>query len=270
METARHFAQLTAAAPDDDADVVAAILTPKQELFACAWASTGNQAAAYRKVYAVSVRTLPNTVWAAASRIAALPAVAARFKELQEQAALESVMSIREALQWQLDIATANPDVLTRVALRNCRHCHGVGHGYQWKHRDEYIAEEAKALDEERSVLPNDAGGYGFDGALEPVATCPECFGCGIPQTIVCDTTKLTGKERKLFAGVEEDRFGAIKIKMHDQGAAWERALRMLGAFKDSLDLRTPAERAKSEADARLPDNLTSDQASKAYLALLG
>ena len=73
--------------------------------------------------------------------------------------------------------------------------------------------------------------------------------------TIIADTTKLTGKARKLYAGAKQDRFGCIEIKMHDQDKAREMVGRMLGAFNDKLDLRTPEERAKSEAKARLPDN---------------
>jgi hypothetical protein len=259
-----------APAPDDDSHSTAPTLTAKQEAFAQAWAKTGNKAAAYRLAYTVHDRTLPNTVWANASRMAALPKIEARYKELVEQAALETVISIREALQWQLDIATANPNELTRVVLRNCRYCRGVDHGYQWKSPAEFQDAEVKALDEEAKSLPSEEGGYGFDGALEPVATCTACFGCGIPQTIVSDTTKLTGKALRLYAGVEEDRFGAIKIKTHDQDAAWERVLRMLGAFKDSLDLRTPADRAREAEGFKLGADLTEEQASKAYLALLG
>lgn len=266
METARAY--VTTPAPDDDANVGGEKLTAKQEAFAQAWAKTGNQSAAYRIAYSVHERTLPNTVWASASRIAALPKVEARYKVLVQQAALETLVTVREALAWQLDIATADPNELTRVVLRNCRHCRGVGFAYQWRDMDEYLAECVKALDAELDP-PADGGGYGFNGALEPVPACPHCLGCGVPQTIVADTMKLTGKARKLYAGVEEDRFGAIKIKMHDQDAAWERVCRMLGAFKDSLDLRTPEERAKAESRAALPADLTPETAARAYLQLL-
>lgn len=260
------------AAPDDDgsANTADSPCTPKQELFARVLAETGNAAAAYRKTYAVGDRTLPTTVWAAASRIAALPQVRARVRHYNELATLETIVSVREALQWQLDIATADPNEIVRVVQRCCRYCHGVNFRYQWKDEDEYTAEAAKACEDPDATMPSDVGGYGYSGALEPNPICPHCYGVGLEQTIVSDTTKLTGKARKLYAGAKQDRFGAIEVKLHDQKAAWEMVCRMLGAFNDKLDLRTPEERAQAEAKTRLPDNVTEEQAAKAYLTLLG
>lgn len=254
----------------DDAHLAGDTCTPKQELFAKFLAETGNQAAAYRKAYNVGERTLPQTVWVNAAKVAALPCVRARVRYWQEQAALETVVSIREALQWQLDIATADPNEIVRVVHRCCRYCHGVNFRYQWKDEAEYIDECAKACEDPKAKMPSDEGGYGYNGALEPNPICPHCYGVGIAHTVVTDTTKLTGKSRKLYAGAKQDRFGAIEVKLHDQKAAWEMVCRMLGAFNDKLDLRTPEERAKAEAKTKLPDNVTEEQAAKAYLQLLG
>lgn len=255
-------------APDDDGYAELKDCTPKQELFAQAWAKTGNKAAAYRMAYNVHERTLPNVIWVSASRVAALPQVIARYRVLIEQSALETIMSVRELFQWTVDVATADPSEIAWVVARNCRHCHGVGHKYQWKDEDEYMKACIEALDT-RAMPPLDDGGYGFNGALEPVATCAICFGVGFRQTVVADTSTLKGKARKLYAGAEQDRFGVVKVKMHDQKAYHEMACRMLGAFNDKLDLRTPEERAKASERARLPENLTADEASKAYLQLL-
>lgn len=269
METQRaKLAVISTPAPDDDAHVVAEGCTAKQEMFAQAWARTGNKAAAYRIAYQVHERTLPGTVWGSASRIAALPQVQARYKVLVEQAALETIMSVRELLQWQVDIATADPNEIVRVVHRNCRHCYGQGHRYQWKDEDEFLAECVKALDDKLQP-PTDDGGYGFNGALEPMPTCPHCYGVGVTQTVVADTTKLTGKARKLYAGAKQDRFGAIEVKLHDQQKAAEMAARILGAFNDKLDLRTPEERARAEQPAKLPEHITAESASKAYLQLI-
>lgn len=267
MENAR--AQLTSCAPDDDAHVEAQDLTPKQAAFAAAWAETGNQAAAYRKAYSVGERTLPQTVWAAASRLAAHPGVRARYKMLVEQATLDTIVSIREMLQLELDIATADPNDIVRVVQRCCRYCYGVGFRYQWKDGDEYTAKCVEALDNEETP-PTDEGGYGYRGELEPNPLCPHCYGVGHAETIIADTTKLTGKARKLYKGAKQDRFGAIEVMLHDQSAARERVCRMLGAFNDKLDLRTPEERARAEAKTKLPDNVTAETAAKAYLSLLG
>ena len=271
METARH-PLTTVAAPDDDAYMaVGDTLTAKQDLFARFLAETGNAAAAYRKAYSVGERTLPQTVWASASRVAALPQVRARVRHYQDLATLDTIMSVRELFQHCVDIATADPNELSYVVHRNCRYCHGVNFGYQWKDEAEYIDACARACEDPKApALPSEAGGYGFQGAAEPNPLCPHCFGVGDAVTIIADTTKLTGKARKLYAGAKQDRFGCIEIKTHDQDKAREMVGRMLGAFNDKLDLRTPEERAKAEAKARLPDNVTEEQAAKAYLQLLG
>lgn len=274
MEATRNNLARLAAAPDDDIGSIAVgdltTLTRKQEMFCLALAETGNAAAAYRKVYAVSDRTLPQTIWAAASRIAALPQVRARVRVLQDAAALESVYSIREAFLHCVEVATADPNDIVRVVARCCRYCHGHNFEYQWKDQNEFLDAQVKALDEMAKVIPTDSGGFGFNGALEPNPTCPYCYGVGHEQTIVTDTTTLTGKARKLYAGAKQDRFGAIEVKLHDQKAYMEMACRMLGAFNDKLDLRTPEQRAAAEAKAKLPDNVTEDQAAKAYLEMMG
>lgn len=273
METARDNPNLALLASQED-DSHVSKLTDKQERFAQAWARTGNKAAAYREAYNVGPKTLPATVWESASRVAAIPHVQARYRELHEQAVLETVISVREALQWQLDIATADPNEIVRVVARCCRYCYGKDHAYQWTSDLEFLEAYGAALDQHaedpKVKVPDDSGGYGFNAALEPVLTCPQCLGVGHEQTIISDTTKLTGKARKLYAGAEQDRFGAIKVKLHDQKAAWEMVCRMLGAFNDKLDLRTAAERAADESKAKLPDNVTAETAARAYLELLG
>ncbi len=268
---ARSFANgpvVTSPADDDDAHVLAEKCTPKQEAFALAWAQTGNKMAAYRMAYNVRERTLPNVVWVNACRVANLPQVIARYKVLVQQAALETIMDVRQAFAWLIDIATADPTELSWVVARNCRYCRGFNHEFQWKDENEYLAACIKALDA-KEMPPSDIGGYGFNGALEPTGTCSHCFGVGHRESVVADTSTLKGKARKLYAGAKMDRFGAIEIKMHDQKAAWEMALRILGAFNDKLDIRTPEERARAEDRMKMPENVTAEQAAKAYLQLI-
>lgn len=266
METSRNIASLLTATPEaDDSGCVGETCTDKQELFAQEWARTGNKAAAYRIVYQPDPRTAPGSVWSAASRVAAIPAVAKRHAELVQSAALETVVSIREALQWQLDIATADPNEIAYVAKRACRHCYGEGHRYQWIDDDEYMRACIKAIDAKGNP-PDDLGGYGYSRAMEPAVECPHCLGQGIPEEVVNDTTKLTGKARKLYKGLDYKN-GQWVVTMHDQEKAWEKVCRMLGAFNDKLDLRTPSER---KAATKLPDGLNEQDAARAYLSLLG
>jgi phage terminase small subunit len=264
---------LTPVAPDDDTHLIAVgdltTLTLKQEAFARALAETGNAAAAYRMTYSVRERTLPQSVWAQASKLACMPQVRARVRQFQDDALLETILTVQQAFQYCVDVATADPNDIVRVVHRCCRYCHGHDYGYQWKDDLEYIAACAKACEEKDALMPSDSGGYGFNGALEPNPICPHCYGVGHEQTIVADTTKLEGKARRLYAGAKQDRFGAIEVKLHDQKAYMEMACRMLGAFNDKLDLRTPEQRAAAEAKTKLPANVTEEQAQRAYLDLI-
>jgi phage terminase small subunit len=250
--------------PLDDHDAVGDACTAKQDTFARVWAETGNQSAAYRKAYDVHPDTLPGTVWSNASRIAALPCVRRRYEEIRQQLALETVISVRDALQWQLDIATADPNEIAYIAKRACRHCYGVEHRYQWTDDDEYLAACVAAIDGKKDC-PSDAGGYGYTRAKDPVATCPHCLGNGVTENVLNDTRNLSGKARKLYKGVDIKN-GELVVLMHDQKAAWEMVCRMLGAFNDKLDLRTPADRA---AAAKMPDDVGERDAARAYLAML-
>lgn len=267
METARRRVLVSTPAPDDDSGTVgeSGQCTVKQDNFARALAETGNASAAYRIAYNVHEHTMPNVVWASASRLAALPHVKKRIQEIQQQLVLETIVSAREALQWQLDIATADPNEVVYVAVRACRNCHGIGHKYQWVDEDEFIVACAKTMDEGK-VPPDDVGGYGYSRGASPALDCPNCLGAGLQETVIKDTTKLTGKARKLYAGAKQDRYGQIEVKLHDQKAAWEMVCRMLGAFNDKLDLRTPAER---KGATKIPDGLSEQETTRAYLAML-
>lgn len=255
--------------PDDDHKLDANGLTSKQELFAQLWASCGNQAAAYRKAFNVRPDTAPGTVWASASTMAAKPAVRARYDAYREKALEGTITSIREMLQHDYDLATADPNDLVQTLTHNCRHCHGDDFKYQWKDDNEYIAACDVAIEAKVKTLPSDEGGYGFNPLAEPNPACPHCYGGGIPHVVIRDTTKLEGKARALYKGAKVNRWGEIEILMHDQAAAKERVCRILGAYKDTLDLRTPAERAAEAARNKIPDSITADDASRAYLDML-
>lgn len=249
----------------DDGDSVGESCTARQDAFALVWAETGNQSAAYRKAYNVHPDTLPGTVWSAASRIAAIPCVRRKYDEYKQQLALETITSAREMLQDLVDIATADPNEIAYVAKRACRHCYGEGHKYQWVNSDEYIAACVEAIDKQKD-MPSDAGGYDYTRAKEPVLTCPHCLGNGIPENVINDTRNLTGKARKLYKGIDIKN-GELVVTMHDQVKAREMACRILGAFNDKLDLRTPADRV---AASKMPDNVGEQEAARAYLAMLG
>lgn len=85
-------------------------LTAKQEHFAQCVADGMTQADAYRTAYDVSANTLPETIWAEASRLMADHMVSARVKELREDLAEkalwtreDSVRELREAVGMAKD-----------------------------------------------------------------------------------------------------------------------------------------------------------------------
>lgn len=261
QETVRTY--LTGPASDDDAGTVGDTLTPKQETFARVWAETGNQAAAYRRAYTVHERTVPQAVWNNASRIAAIPAVRKRMREHQQQLALDALCTVHEALQWQLDIATADPNEIVYVAKRACRHCYGFGHRYQWIDTDEYTEACVKAIDA-KGMPPSCDGGYGYNRALDPVATCPNCLGDGISENVINDTRNLSGKARKLYKGIDIKN-GSLVVTMHDQAKAWENVCRILGAFNDKLLITPPGGKV-----AKMPEGMSEAEAARHYLTLIG
>lgn len=261
---------MTYVVPDDDyapAPVgIEYALTARQEAFSVALARTGNKAAAYRIAYTVGENTAPNTIWSNASRIAALPQVVKRVRDLQQQAALETIVDIREALMHQLDIATANPNEVAYVAQRCCRHCYGYEHAYQWKDDNEYMQACIKAIDE-KSEPPSDVGGFGYNRGKDPVTTCPNCLGIGTPESVINDTRKLTGKALKLYKGVDIKN-GELVVVLHDQQKAWEMVCRMLGGFNDKLNL--VALMGGNNKATTLPEGaMTEQEAARSYLTLL-
>ncbi len=237
--------------------------TARQLAFANLWAQHGNKQAAYIAAYNARPDTAPNIITRCAQKIASLQRVQRVYDECVQLHALETVVDIREALRWQFDIATADPNEVCYTVHRACRHCYGVEHKYQWKNQDEFINACVEAMDA-KLTPPTDEGGYGFTRALEPAHDCPECLGNGSLEIVVNDTTKLQGKARKLFKGLEYKN-GEWVPAMHDQQKAWEFVVRMLGGFNDKLNLITHPRKGQV-----FPNDLVTEQdAARAYIEFI-
>jgi hypothetical protein len=80
-----------------------AMLTPKQETFACKIVEGMTQADAYRAAYSTA-KMSDKTIWENASRLMADSKVQARVAELRAQIASKSIMTAQERLIWLSEI----------------------------------------------------------------------------------------------------------------------------------------------------------------------
>jgi phage terminase small subunit len=161
--------------------------------------------------------------------------VALRIAELEALAAASTIVKARDILQAQVDIAEADANDVIRVESRNCRHCYGVGHAYQWQEL-EWVHKAADAEDRStpdmRVKPPSDVGGFGYDPKREPNPDCPHCYGAGVRVVFVTDSAKLTGKARRLYKGVKLGAKGDLEVLMANSEDARKEVAKLLGAYQ--------------------------------------
>lgn len=236
----------------------------KLESFAQAVVRLGVAASAYREVFDPE-RSLPNTTaWERASKLNARPDVSRRVHELRAAALATSQISVQVLIADLQDIVNADPNDLCRSVVSACRYCHGIGHAYQWIDTDEYVAKcdevqgdndarrEASKTGRTKDVpLPTCDGGFGYDPRRDPAPMCPQCMGAGFLRVVIPDTTQLSPRALKLYKGIRVKGDGSVEVLMHDQIAARDQLHRLLGAYKDTLAVNTPAapETGKSPGD---------------------
>lgn len=204
-----------------------------------AYLETGNASEAYRRAYDTT-RMLPATINNNASVLLQHPGIAARIAQQRDATINAATIDRAGVLSLLTEIATADPNELMQIQVRNCRHCWGVKFKKQWKNADEFAIALAASIDGsaedmrrwERDValgsklpqpepreLPSDEGGYGFDVMASPNLECPVCLGEGHVVPIVKDTRKLKGAAKRLYAGFKQTKEG-IEIKIQDQAQA--------------------------------------------------
>jgi len=243
-------------------------LTPQQEAFAKAVVELGNQSAAYRKAYNVSPDAKWTTVSSEASKLAAHPEVAARIRQLQDEAAaLSAIPSLTARIKELREIESANPNDIISLRWVNCRHCRGIDHRYQWKDELEY----ARTCDEwrlqKRNGLPDMSGGFGYNGTLDPVPECPNCWGIGERVPFIADTTKLKGGAARLYKGVKIKGNGDIELLLHDQMHARDMLNRIQGAYKDGAAAANPQGSGADVSHAKAAS--TPEERHRRYLQLM-
>lgn len=205
-------------------------LTTLQSDLAEEFVATRNKGLAYRRVYNPPAHLTSAELWRRADQALKAPAVLAYIEELQQRALVNVLISAQDIIQDWVDICSADPNELIRHVRVNCRYCRGFDHGYQWV-ESELLEAQANAIAIGAQVMPDGTGGVGFNGTLPPVETCPRCFGLGVGEVIVADTTQLSGSARKLFRGVKVTKNG-IEVVMADQDAARKQLAECMGLLK--------------------------------------
>lgn len=241
-------------------------LTPQQEQFAQGCVALSNQSAAYRQAYDCAGANF-RTIATEASRLAADPEIAARIQELRDEAAARTALpSLEERIKEQRELEQADPREIIGVHWTACRHCYGLEHRYQWADELEYANAFDKAVRDGAKVMPDMAGGFGFNPNRDPVDTCTACWGVGVQRPYVADTRKLSRAAARLYKGLKIKADGSMEILLHDQQKATDMLNRIQGAYKDGLKEAPPAAAAQvAEATAIK----TPEERQRAYLRLV-
>lgn len=206
-------------------------LSPQEEQYCRLTVAHRNPTVAYRVAFAERSPGYEKS-WYGSLKLQRRPDITARIEELRIQMREASTVALADLLHDWNDIATADPNELCRIERGNCRFCRGTDHKHQWRDEDEYALACEKALKDDEK-LPDYAGGCGFNPTLDPVESCPACYGRGVAELYFADTRRLSEKGKKLYKGVEKTKDG-IKILMHDQEIARQMIARMLGAFAEA------------------------------------
>ena len=131
-------------------------------------------------------------------------------------------------------IVQADPNELMELKWGNCRYCNGEGFQHQW--RDEEYARAVDLASKNGTELPAPMGGFGWRPFHPPHPDCPECAGAGIPHPIYKPTGNLSPGGRLLYRGLKQTNRG-LEIIVADQSKSAENIVRMLGGFKDNVNL---------------------------------
>lgn len=224
-----------------------------------------------------SVAGGPDVPWTLCeSRAAALmrqPGVKAHIKQLREDAQnlkyQAGKITVEEVLRQFLVLANADPNELISLTRGCCRYCHGESHQYHWTQREYLRAlSDWEGLDGALRTprnMPLIGGGLDFDGTREPHPSCPECFGEGVERVTAKDTTQLSEGGQLLFQGVKVTKDG-LEIKMADRQKALDSVARILGAYKDTVDLTAKLSGAIAAVHQAVSNPA---EAQQAYLAMI-
>lgn len=248
---------------DDESTLDGLPLSERYARFIGRFVETGNQMHAYRTSFVVDKKASAQWVYEQAESLLADPVVQKRVRELWDTAASATLFSVQALIKdWQ-NIVAADPNELISHVLDNCRFCRGDSHRYQWKGEQEYAQACDRAMQMDQPA-PDCSGGFDYNPTLEPVMTCPSCFGRGLSTVLVRDTTKLSEQAKALYLGVKATKNG-MEVIMADKQKARESLARIAGVFKDGIPIAPVAPNP-----AAIPEGATQEAAARAYLRVVG
>jgi phage terminase small subunit len=223
------------------ATIERAPLTPRQEAFALAYATTGIAIESYLTAYNAEGSSRA-TLRVNAHRLLHSPRVASRIRELQDAAGARALRSTQALVADLEEAVDADPNELLTVWVGSCRYCHGEGHRYQWVDAAEYC-NALDAAERAHAVVPDFEGGVGYDFHREPAPDCPSCSGVGINKVRLHTSGEVSPGARRLLRGVELHPDGSLKrLHLHDQMAMRTELHKLRGLHVDrSLNVNVNA-----------------------------
>lgn len=206
-------------------------LTPKQEQFCREYLVDLNATqAAIRAGYSAK------TARAAGARLLTDVDIQTQIQNGMDKRATDVGINAKHALQLIWDRATADPRELVEVRVSCCRYCYGTEHKYQRTLGEMATARKNWESNGNDPSKFDEQGGVGYSPNRQPVESCPECHGDGVPRVLIKDTRTVSKAAASLFAGAKHGKHG-IEVLLHDQGKHIEMAGRNLKLFVDRLEV---------------------------------
>lgn len=157
----------------------------------------------------------PTTLWANASRLAAMPIVQARIRALREAAAERAVISVASRMAWLDSAASADMYELERVVACPCPHC--------WPDDATLAVATQRYLDALGTSEP----------LPPPDITAPrvDCFRGPHRAIETTPTAELSGNARAAYRGARYRADGTIEVLTEDRTTCIDLLNKMQGVY---------------------------------------
>lgn len=221
------------------------LLSPSHQRFCMEFVSHLNATKAYLAAYP---ECEPESARTCAARLFANARIRAYIQSLLDERATITGITADRVLVKLWETATADPRELVEVRVGSCRHCWGMYHQYQYtesefdKAQSGHIHEEAKkrklAVKQGTEYVPTpfpEKGGTGYNPNRQANPECPECFGDGVPRSVIKDVRQASSGALSLFGGVKYDKAGNMMVVIRDPLPAMRMVAEHLGLLSDKL-----------------------------------